>query len=196
MKTKHLFILGIAALMLAACELSGSGEDAFSGEPLAQGMGQALIRLDTGALNGRTVTPGLEGLSFTLDLSAAGKTPVTKTLTSGLSLTVALEPGDWNLEVKGYRNSSILTVQGTSSVPITAGLSSTVDVYLAPDFSSLGVGTLSYSVSFPETVSRAFACTPWTFQEPRSLQESAGKLLFQEALRGPLRICPQGPTWP
>jgi hypothetical protein len=82
-------------------------------------------------------------------------------LKSGLTLTVALESGDWTLEVKGYSghtDESIgsLVVRGTSSITITAGISSPVTVYLTPDFSSGGTGTLSYSIGFPPTVSQAF----------------------------------------
>jgi parallel beta-helix repeat protein len=103
--------------------------------------------------------PSLDGLYFILDFTAEGKTAVNTDLKSGLTLTVALEPEDWTLEVKGYSGhteNSIgsLVVRGTSSVSITAGISSPVAVYLTPDFSSGGTGTLSYNVSFPKT--RAF----------------------------------------
>jgi hypothetical protein len=144
-------------MFLAACtELTGPEEDAFSGKTIAPGVGQAHIRLDK--LNARTAIPGLDGLHFTLDFTATGKTSVNETLNKGLmTLTVALESGTWGLEVKGYSASNILTVRGESTITITAGISSNVVVYLTPDFSEGGTGTLKYSVSFPGTViSQAF----------------------------------------
>ncbi|MDR1300946.1 MAG: hypothetical protein LBK43_00540 [Treponema sp.] len=159
MKTTKRLILEIAALMvaLAACtDLTEPGE--LSGEPIPQGMGQAHIRL--GLLNARTALPSLDGLYFTLDFTADGKDTVSAELNNGLTLTVALESGDWELEVKGYRDSSSNMdspmLKGESSITVTAGISSPVAVYLTPDFSSGGTGTLSYSVTFPNTVSRAF----------------------------------------
>jgi hypothetical protein len=160
MKTKKRFILGIAALMftLAACtELTGPGE--LSGEPIPKGMGQAHIRLDQ--VNARTTIPKLEGLYFTLDFipeSGKEEDTVKMTLEEGLTLTVALESGTWDLEVKGYRNSSTdsPTVRGTSSVTVIEGISSNVVVDLKPDFSGGGTGILDYnSVTFPENVDRA-----------------------------------------
>jgi hypothetical protein len=140
-------------MFLVACtELTGPKEDA--GETIAQGMGQVHIRLNQ--LNARTVIPGLEGLHFTL-VFTQGTASKTENLASGLmTLTVALESGTWDLEVKGYSDSNILTVRGKSTITITAGISSNVTVYLTPDFSEGGLGTLSSIVSFPETVSQAF----------------------------------------
>ncbi|MDR0998525.1 MAG: autotransporter adhesin family protein [Treponema sp.] len=151
-------------MFLTACtELTGPEED--SGKTIAPGTGQVLIRLDQ--LNTRTVIPdpkSLKGLYFTLVFTADGKTSVKQTLKSGLTLTVALESGTWTLNVEGYNgyinedNIGRLMVEGTSSVPVTAGISSNVDVALVPVFSSdPGVtGTLSYSIGFPPTVSQAF----------------------------------------
>ncbi|MDR1300948.1 MAG: hypothetical protein LBK43_00550 [Treponema sp.] len=161
MKSKICLILGMAALMvaLAACtDLTGPEQDAFSGEPIPPGMGQAHIRL--GQLNARTAMPSLDGLYFTLVFTADGKDTVSAELINGLTLTVALESGDWELEVTGYsghteNNLGSLVVRGTSSVSITAGISSPVVVDLKPDFSSGGTGTLSYSIMFPDTVSLA-----------------------------------------
>ncbi|MDR1301414.1 MAG: hypothetical protein LBK43_02950 [Treponema sp.] len=142
---------------LAACtDLTRPGE--LSGEPIAQGMGQALIRLDP--LNARTAIPSLESLHFTLDFTAS-ETPerkVSKTLEEGLTLTVALESGDWDLVVEGFSKEDRLMVRGTSLVSITAGISLPVAVYLTPVFSlssDRGTGTLDYCVEFPGTVSRA-----------------------------------------
>jgi hypothetical protein len=147
-------------IFLAACtELTGSEEDA--GETIAQGMGQVHIRLNQ--LNARTVLPGLEGIYFTLEFTASGKTSENKSLysDSGLSLTVALESAIWTLVVKGYKGHTDddigrLMVQGTSSVPVTAGMFSNVAVALVPVFDSGVTGTLSYSIKFSETVRQAF----------------------------------------
>jgi hypothetical protein len=166
MKTKRIYRRGFVALamilVLAACtDPTGSG----TGETIPQGMGLARIRL--GAGEGvqsvvRTVLPGIEGYYFTLEFTAPGKTTVNKTLDSVMSVTVALEPAVWTLEVKGYTNSSmtVLKVRGNISVPITAGTESSFDVYLTPDFRSGGTGTLNYSISFPASVRAVFGLYP------------------------------------
>jgi hypothetical protein len=124
--------------------------------------------------------PSLEGLFFTLDFTV-GSTIVSKDLDGGRTLTVALEPGDWELEVKGYTDDGKdrLVVQGQSSISITAGISSQVVVDLKPDFSSGGTGTLFYNVSFPE--SRAFLSlyslgAQETYRETAISASSAGTL--------------------
>jgi hypothetical protein len=148
----------VCGFFLAACtELTGPEKDAFSGEAIPQSMGRVIIRLDQP--NARTAIPTLDGLHFTLDFTLQGNpdTKVEETLDTGhLTLTVALESGTWDLEVKGYSSKGILTVRGTSNITITAGISSHVAVYLTPDFSEGGTGTLSYSISFPDFVSQAF----------------------------------------
>jgi hypothetical protein len=156
MKTKARYTLGIAALVfaLAACtELTEPGE--LSGETMPPGMGLAYIQLDH--QNARTTLPGLTGLHFTLDFKQ-GTDSKTESLKDGLTtLTVALESGIWNLEVKGYSSEGRLTVGGTGSVTITAGISSNVVVNLKPVFTEGGTGILDYnSVSFPPTVKQAF----------------------------------------
>jgi hypothetical protein len=165
MKTKKTYMIKTAALALilalAACaNFTGPEAGPVPGEPIPQGMGLALIRLGAreGSQSLRTVLPDDGGYYFTLGFTAPGKTPVNKTLSDGMTLTVALEPAVWRLEVKGYADSDMtsLKVTGSVSVPITAGTTSNCDVYLAPDFNSGAVGTLNYSISFPGTVTRAF----------------------------------------
>jgi hypothetical protein len=166
MKTKNLFILGIAALIvaLAACTDLSGGPEELSGEPIPAGMGLAYIRLDQ--QNARTTLPGLGNLYFTLVFTQGTATenatldaeqqPLDADPTSR-TLTVALASGDWNLVVRGYsdQGKSKLAVEATSIVvDVKEGISSNVDVALKPVFS--GTGTLSYSVTFLGTVSRAF----------------------------------------
>jgi hypothetical protein len=154
--------VALAALfMLTACNaLTGPKPETGSGEIIPQGMGLARIRLDAGgaAQSVRTAVPDIEGYYYTLDFTAPGKTEVKKTLDGGLTLTVILDPVVWTLEVKGYADSemSTLKVRGSTSILITEGTVSSFDVYLTPDLSSGGEGSLYYSISFPATVSRAF----------------------------------------
>jgi hypothetical protein len=161
MKTKRIYRRGFAALALifslAACTVPAGSR---TGETIPQGMGLARIRLGAGEDAQsvvRTVLPGIEGYYFTLEFTAPGKTMVNKTLDGVMNITVALEPAAWNLEVKGYTDSGMTTlkVKGSISVSITAGTESSFDVYLTPDFSSGGTGTLNYDISFPASVSRA-----------------------------------------
>jgi hypothetical protein len=150
-------------------------------------MGQAHIRL--GLLNARTALPSLDGLYFTLDFTGP-KTVPTMTLDKALTLTVALESGDWELEVKGYsghteNNLGSLVVRGTSSVSITAGISSPVAVYQTPDFSSGGTGTLSYNVSFPK--SRAFLSL-----HPLSAQGTGQEINISDSAKGSITALSAG----
>jgi hypothetical protein len=125
-------------------------------------MGQVHIRLDQP--NARTTIPTLDEIHFTLNFTSGEKTVNTSLPSnSGLSLTVALESAVWTLTVKGYKGHTDndigrLMVQGTSNIPVTAGMFSNVVVDLKPVFSSNDTepGILSYSVSFPNTVSQAF----------------------------------------
>jgi hypothetical protein len=106
----------------------------------------------------RTVVPATAGYYFTLLFTAPGKTSVNETLSGSMSLTIALEPAVWTLEVRGYTDSTMgaLKVTGSISVPISTGSAAAFDVYLTPNFSSGGTGTLAYNISFPASVSRAF----------------------------------------
>jgi hypothetical protein len=150
-------LAGVVLFAFTACtDLAGTRTN--SGETMPPGMGLARIRLGAGGLaqSVRTALPDISTYYFTLDFTAPGKT-VKKTLdgseTPSLTLTVALEPAVWNLEVNGYEDDSMTNhkVRGNISVPITEGMDASFNVYLAPDFSSGGTGNLDYNISFPAT---------------------------------------------
>jgi hypothetical protein len=162
MKTRKLYKTGITALalilMLAACDnLTGPKAGGVSGEPIPEGMGMARIQLNAGE-SARTAVPAMGAYYFTLEFTAPEKTTVNEVLSGGMSVTVALEPAVWTLEVKGYADSSKtdLKLTGRVSVPITEGTASSFEVYLMPEFSSGGTGSLFYNIRFPATVSRGF----------------------------------------
>jgi formylglycine-generating enzyme required for sulfatase activity len=171
METNRIYRKGFAALALiltlAACtDLTGPGTGTGSGETIPPGMGLARIRLGIGGTvqSIRTIRPEIGGYYFTLKFTAPEKAPVNETLngSESLTLTVALEPAVWNLEVKGYEDNSMSTpkVKGNISVSIIAGTSATFSVSLAPDFSSGGTGTLVYNISFPSSVRGWFGLYP------------------------------------
>jgi hypothetical protein len=83
-----------------------------------------------------------------------GKATINETLSGSSSVTVALEPGTWTLEVRGYADAlhTDLKLSGTTSVAITPGTLANFDVYLTPDFVSGATGSLDYSVTFPSSV--------------------------------------------
>jgi hypothetical protein len=160
MKTKNIYrivmvLAGLVMLALAACgDLTGPGT---GGEAIPEGMGLARINLGKGGA--RTALPDIGGsYYFTLEFTAPGKTAVSKTLNGGTSVTVALEPAFWNLEVRGYTDSGMtsLKVRGSAAAAVIAGTESRFDVDLTPDFSSGEKGSLVYSISFPASVSRGF----------------------------------------
>jgi hypothetical protein len=183
-------------LTLAACNnLTGSDKDTLSGETIPQGMGLARIRLnaDEDTRKIRTALPGVGGYYFSLTFTAPGKTSVERELSGGMSVTVVLEPVVWTLVVKGYADSARtnLKVTGRTSVPITEGTASSFEVYLTPDFSSGGTGSLSYSIGLPVEVSRAFFAlyplSALSTSREINISTSAGK-----SATGSLTDLPQG----
>jgi hypothetical protein len=184
-------------LALAACtNLTGPGAGSVPGKPIPQGTGLARIRLDAGESSRtvRTILPGAGSYYFTLEFTAPGKTPVNETLSSGLTLTVALEPAVWTLEVKGYADSDMtaLKATGRAGVPITAGTTSNCDVYLTPDFTSGAEGTLDYNISFPASVSRAFlALYPLDAPGTSAVQAISRELDISTSAAGTLSL-PEG----
>jgi hypothetical protein len=106
----------------------------------------------------RTAVPDVGGYYYTLTFTADGQPAVVETLEGSLTFTVALNAGAWNLDVKGYTDSgmSTLNVRGSRSIPIASGSTSNFDVYLTLEFSAEGKGSLSYSIGLPATVSRGF----------------------------------------
>jgi hypothetical protein len=147
---------GLLILALASCanpfrpEISSGKNTPEANAP----KGKGLARINLNRTAARTALPDIGVYYFTLDFTAEGKPAIHETLDGGLSLAVALEPGVWTLEVKGYADSgkAALKVSGRSSVPIAAGTETSFEVYLTPDFSEAGTGDLSYSISFPASV--------------------------------------------
>jgi hypothetical protein len=134
-------------IVLAALVLAGCGNPAGPGVP--PGMGLARIRLE--GAGPRTVVSDISGYYFTLTFSAAGKADVGKTVNGSLTLTAALEPGTWDLAVKGYSDAARtnLMVTGTARGTVTLGAAADFAVVLAGDYRSGGTGSLAYSISFP-----------------------------------------------
>jgi hypothetical protein len=151
---------GLLMFVFAACTDILRPEEAASTGTIPQGKGLAHIRLGAAGeamQSARTAVPGIGGLYFTLDFTADGETPVNVVLDGGLSLTVALDPVVWNLEVRGYADSTKadLKVSGSTGISITGGSAASFDVYLTPNLASGGTGSLSYSIGLPASV-RAF----------------------------------------
>jgi hypothetical protein len=181
-------ILALAmGLALATCADPVRPEPA---EDHPEGRGLARIQLSAGepAQSVRTAVPDMTALYFTLEFTAEGKTPVNETLQGSLSLTldVALETAVWTLEVNGYTDAgpppATLTATGSISFSIVEGESASVVVYLTPNVSSVGTGSLGYSIKFPDTVDRAILRlypmddTPETSREIDLLDPNAGTL--------------------
>jgi hypothetical protein len=157
MKTKSIYIMALAGLVMAACNpLTGPDTGTGSGETIPPGMGLAHIRL--GGDEGRTAVPDAGAYYYTLDFTAPGKTGVHEILNGGTSITVALEPAGWTVEVTGYADSAktVRKVRGNALFSITSGTAARLEVYLTPDFSSGVEGSLAYSIGIPAAVSRAF----------------------------------------
>ena len=190
-------ILTAAALVLAACA-DPTGPGGLPGETILQGKGLVHIRLSAGApaQSVRTTVPeGITAYYYSLKFTAPGKTPVeVEDDGASLSFTVPLDPVTWTLEVKGYtdNNKTTLKVTGNlASIPVTPGTEQSFEVYLTPNFSSGGTGSLSYSIAFPAGVRAWLGLypmddTPGTSQEV-DISASAGG-----AATGALSSLPEG----
>jgi hypothetical protein len=168
MKTKHSFYrIGITALALAACgNLAGPGTNTLPGT----------VRISLGGGDGRTILPGgIAEYYFTLDFTALEKEDVQKTLDGDTTLTVALEPADWTVEVTGYADPArtIPMARGSADFTVTPGAGTACTVYLARDFSAHGTGSLAYDIDLsqlPSSTRGSFSLrildnTPGTGQE-------------------------------
>jgi hypothetical protein len=158
---------------LAACTGPFFQPGTGSGETIPEGMGAARISLGGG--EGRTILPDTVEYYFTLDFTALGKEDVRKTLEGNTSLTVALEPADWTVEVTGYADPArtVLMVRGSAGFTVNPGVETACTVPLARDFSAHGTGSLAYRIDLsqlPATIRGSFSLrildnTPGTGKE-------------------------------
>jgi hypothetical protein len=127
-------------------------------------MGLARIRLEAGG--SRTVVPDISKYFFVLTFTPRDPSYQEKTvnITGGtLNPAVALEPGFWELNVKGYSSqlSPVPAVEGSASGYITAGEEENFKVSLrAAGYSSGGTGSLDYDINFPENVRAILSLRP------------------------------------
>jgi hypothetical protein len=109
----------------------------------------------------RTLLPGANLLYYTLSFTSEGKEPVTRSLNGAASLSVALEPGTWTLNVTGYLNAenaaaaTNAVAEGSAAVTVNAGRTTPVTVELRAIQEASGTGTLNYVVNFPDQVEKA-----------------------------------------
>jgi hypothetical protein len=121
------------------------------------GLSGVEISIDGGA---RTLLPGADLLYYTLAFTSQGKEPVNRTLNGAAGLNVALEPGDWVLNVTGYLNAedagtaANALAEGSAAVTVSAGKITPVKVELRAIKEAAGTGTLNYAVTFPEEVQK------------------------------------------
>jgi hypothetical protein len=178
---KHIFIV-IAALAIAA------GCSNIAQEPVYKpNSGLVSIRLHIPGEAGqpgetaRTIMPGgvsASALFYTLAFTQ-GETVHNETIDSGVTTTVSLEEGHWDLVVCGYQTGddrqtgpAKAVVRGTASFYVVSQDSGTVLVSLAAA-SGTETGTFSYTVIFPDTVGSAFL----TISDPAGAKPQIRNLL-------------------
>jgi hypothetical protein len=157
MKTTKNHVLMCAGLIMFALASCADPVRPETAEHVPEGMGLARIHISAGepAQGVRTAVPDTTNLYFTLDFTAPSETPVHREIAGSSNITVAvtLATATWKLDVKGYTDSghtpANLTATGSISVSVNAGTSANFYVYLTPNFSSGGTGSLKYSIGFP-----------------------------------------------
>jgi hypothetical protein len=140
---------GIAALcLLAACALEPPPE---APAAAAGKTGRVLISI-TGA---RTLLPIYESLVYDYEFTASGKEPVSGSFEEGTAGSADLEAGTWDLTVTGKRDGTEVLTGSLSGIEINFEETRSVNVAMTR-VPQTGNGALSYTVSFPGTVSTGY----------------------------------------
>jgi hypothetical protein len=151
-----------AVLLFAGCANPLDDGGARNGSGFS-GLGTGTVRVTLGENQARTLLPDtdvLADLYYALQFRAEGKTAVNLALLQGASAEVELEPGTWNLDVKGYVSESDAAdpenavVTGGASVTLEAGGVTPVNVALSAK-AETGAGTLVYDIRFPANAESA-----------------------------------------
>ena len=116
------------------------------------GTGRVLVSIGPRAEGGRTLMPDFESPAYLLTFSSGSAVvgPVELAAAGG---AVDLEPGTWDLSVTGRLNATDVLEGHETGIVVTAAEVTPVTVTMQ---GKTGVvrGTLTYSITFPDTVSR------------------------------------------
>jgi hypothetical protein len=151
-KTGMIITAILAALALVGCAdiVRPSFE---AGDNLAPGMGRVLVSI--GPQGARTIMPtDYSDLSYTYEFTTEGKEAVSGTMT-GPTESVDLEPGTWELTVRGLKDGTAALEGRAAGIEISAGQQTSVPVSMTGIVGS-DRGNLTYTVTFPDTVSSGF----------------------------------------
>jgi hypothetical protein len=154
-KLRHsgMALLGIACMGL----LGGCANILNNPAPAAPGRAVVSIGLqaDSPQAGGeRTLLPATDftSLAYAFVFTAAGRDPVSGTLTAGIA-GVELEAGTWDLLVTGKADDTAVLEGRVAGIALEAGQTKAVYVDMAAVTES-GTGILDYSVSFPDAVTK------------------------------------------
>ena len=122
------------------------------------GTGRALVRFGPRTEGARTLMPGsteYEDLSYTLIFILAGGSAITYAPVTDGEALVELKPGIWDLSVRGYAGGTEILEGSESGIEVRKGETTPVTVMMKGKTEG-GNGTLSYSVTFPDTASKGW----------------------------------------
>jgi hypothetical protein len=150
-------------MFLGALLMAGCSNVITPGDAAAFKTGGGAVRVSLGEPGSRTLFPSAAGLYYTLEFTDGKKTPVTAILdltgeSKNAETMVLLDVGTWTLTVKGFVDQAAAAdavnevASGTVSVIVAANEITPVTVPLYGVLSASGTGSLSYTITFPTTV--------------------------------------------
>jgi hypothetical protein len=108
-----------------------------------------------------------DSLSYTLTFVSGGSTVGPIAVTDGNG-AADLEAGTWDLQAEGFQGQTKVLVGSVTGIKVEAGQNTSVSVAMKTNTEG-GSGTLDYSVTFPDTVSKAllrvYGWDDWALKE-------------------------------
>jgi hypothetical protein len=164
-------VLGLLFLgLLAGCadQLGGPSPWPTEETPSA-GTGRVLVSIGPQAEEARTLMPAenYNTLSYTLTFVSGDNTVGPIAVTDG-SGAAELEAGTWDLQAEGFQGQTKVLVGNVAGIKVEIGQSTSVNVAMKL-YTEGESGTLDYSITFPDTVSKAllrvYGWDDWAIKE-------------------------------
>jgi predicted outer membrane repeat protein len=140
------------SVFFGACSFPSDESQEQTAPGLVAREGHGLVKISLTLGDARTALPEIGVFaSYTLQFIRTGETdPVLSETTPDPALTIELEAGTYTLVVTGYNSNDELLARGSAEVVVSENQETPVTVQL--NATQMGSGTLSYTISVPETL--------------------------------------------